>query len=207
MDKKQYNCPSCNKVYSSYHNMWRHKKEKHGEIITNDIILDNYKINNICGLCNKILSDRKSRWRHETKTCKKRDKTNISLEPILNQISTITLEDKIKLLENKLTQELDKACKHSYIYLIEKYDVNYNIPVYKFGKSERPIYKRLKDHGTEAKIILVMEVEDCHQIELDILTILSNDACIIKRNDIGNEYFGCVDKKYIKQLIFNNINK
>jgi hypothetical protein len=114
------------------------------------------------------------------------------------------MNEKIDLLKNNPSQEL-KINKHSYIYLIEKYDLNHNIYIYKFGKSTRPIYKRLKDHGNEAKILLTMEVNNCHIIEKKILNILRNDINIICRDDIGREYFCCDNKKYIKHLVFNNL--
>ena len=60
---KEFKCIECDKDYSSYFALWRHKKTKH---INNEI-----ETNNNCKYCNKILSDRKSRWRHENKTCKK----------------------------------------------------------------------------------------------------------------------------------------
>jgi hypothetical protein len=66
MENKIYECLICNKEYSSYYSMWRHKKIKHIDEIKKDD-----DTNNVCKYCGKILSDRKSRWRHENKTCKK----------------------------------------------------------------------------------------------------------------------------------------
>jgi hypothetical protein len=77
--------------------------------------------------------------------------------------------------------------------------------IYKFGKSNRHIYQRLNEHEKEAKIILIVEVDDCNKIEKKILNILINDETIIKKKHIGSEYFYCENKTYIKQLIFNNI--
>lgn len=93
---------------------------------------------------------------------------------------------------------------HSYIYLIEKFDLNKNKSIYKFGKSKRPIHNRLKEHGQEAKILLILHLEDCDMVEKNILKILKNDKNIKKEH--GNEYFSYDDKYYIIDKIIKNIN-
>jgi hypothetical protein len=94
---------------------------------------------------------------------------------------------------------------YNYIYLIEKYDINKNKPVYKFGKSTRNIFHRLKEHCLTSKTLLIIDVIDCNIIEKKILKILNNDINIIKRLDIGNEYFYCKSKIYLINIIINNI--
>ena len=58
----------------------------------------------------------------------------------------------------------------------------------------------------EAKILFVLEIDNCSIIECKILNILNNDKLITKRTDIGKEYFYCANKNYIKQLIILNVN-
>ena len=48
-----------------------------------------------------------------------------------------------------------------YIYLIEKFDVNNKEYIYKFGKTNREYSKRLKEHGDEAKLLLILDVDNC----------------------------------------------
>jgi len=94
----------------------------------------------------------------------------------------------------------------SYIYLIEKYDVNEKQTIFKFGKTNRNINERLKEHGREGKILLILDINDCSSIEKKILQILSNDVNIKKLKNIGNEYFYCENKSYIIEKIITNIN-
>ena len=87
MSAQIYICDNCDKKYSSYMGLWKHKKNIHktqeeninekninnekmnDEIINNDTNIIDIK-KNICKYCTKGFSDRTSRWRHETKYCK-----------------------------------------------------------------------------------------------------------------------------------------
>ena len=80
-----------------------------------------------------------------------------------------------------------------YVYLIEK-----------FGKSNRECSKRLKEHGNEAKVLLIIDVDNCNLVERYILNILRHTENI-KQCVFGNEYFICNDKKYIISIILKNI--
>jgi len=84
----------------------------------------------------------------------------------------------------------------NYIYLIEKFDVNTKEYIYKFGKTNRQCSKRLKEHGNEAKILLIIDVVNCNLIEKKILNILNNTETI-RKCSFGNEYFLCNDKEFI----------
>ena len=92
----------------------------------------------------------------------------------------------------------------NYIYLIEKFDVNNKEYIYKFGKTNRECSKRLKEHGDEAKVLLIIDVDNCNIIEKKILNILRN-TINIKQCSFGNEYFLCNDKEFIKNIILKNI--
>ena len=96
--------------------------------------------------------------------------------------------------------------EYNYIYLIQKYDVNIKKDLYKFGKTNRHFSERIKEHGKDAKILIILGVENCNIIKRNILNILRNDNKIHERKDIGNEFFYCDDKQYIKNLILTNIN-
>jgi hypothetical protein len=93
----------------------------------------------------------------------------------------------------------------SYIYLIEKYDVNENHPIFKFGKTNRLINKRLKEHGKEAKQLIILHVNNCNFIENKILSLLKQDKNIKHLKNIGNEYFYCDNKDYLIKTIITNI--
>jgi hypothetical protein len=92
----------------------------------------------------------------------------------------------------------------NYVYLIEKFNVNSKEYIYKFGKTNRECSKRLKEHGDEAKVLLIIDVDNCNLVEKKILNILRN-TINIKQCDFGNEYFLCNDKEYIKTIILKNI--
>ena len=64
MDEKIFICLTCEKEYSSYMGLWKHKKTKHNEIEKKEIN------NKVCKYCDKEFSDRRNRWRHENTICK-----------------------------------------------------------------------------------------------------------------------------------------
>jgi hypothetical protein len=107
--------------------------------------------------------------------------------------------------EVSLKKELPKSSYHHFIYLIEQHDVNKNKTVYKFGKTTRNFINRLSEHGKTSKVLLVMEVEDCHSNEKTILRILKNDKEIVQERDLGKEFFSCEKKQYIKNLILQKV--
>jgi hypothetical protein len=211
---KLYKCDYCEKEYKSLSARSLHYNLKHKEQYIRDKE-NNKNKKHTCNMCNKYFSCRQSKHVHK-KTCliKKTDiKTNIKIDE-KSKLSIETQTDNNYLLNKPIQLSIDNVLndnedfnikKHSYVYLIEKYDLNNDEFIYKFGKSNRHIYQRLNEHGKEAKIILIIEVDDCNIIEKKILNILINDDSIIKKKNIGNEYFYCENKTYIKQLIFNNI--
>lgn len=107
--------------------------------------------------------------------------------------------------ENYTKNNINKKICHNYVYLVEKYDINSDQAVYKFGKSNRPILERLKEHCYTSKVLLILEVEDANFTESSILKLLNNDKNIIKRIDLGNEYFLCENKYYLISLISKNV--
>ena len=90
--------------------------------------------------------------------------------------------------------------------MIQKYDVNIKIDLYKFGKTNRHFNERIKEHGKEAKVLIILDVDDCNIVETNILKVLRTDPKINERKDIGNEYFYCDNKQYIINLILTNIH-
>jgi len=105
--------------------------------------------------------------------------------------------------ENNFEDSIKNEC--SYIYLIEKYDVNEKHTIFKFGKTNRNINKRLNEHGRECKPLLILNVNNCSAIEKKILKILSNDKNIKHLKRMGTEYFYCENKAYIIEKIIKNI--
>ncbi len=186
------------------------------QILNNNIELLNKKVieNEKNILNNKSKDNIKRKNEHKIKVKSMKKKINKSITDATEDIVVDTIKEiadnvnmEIKDTDQTTNQYIIqqkneiKKYSHSYIYLIEKYDVNENETIYKFGKSNRPIYKRLKDHGTEAKVLLVIDVDDCDICEKKILHVLREDKQIISKKDIGNEYFSCKNKRYIKQLI------
>ena len=83
--------------------------------------------------------------------------------------------------------------------------MNENRHIYKFGKTERHYRKRLKEHGNEAKLLLIIDVVNCNTAETMILSVLNNDPMITNCRNIGNEYFYCDNKIYFINKVLNCI--
>jgi hypothetical protein len=114
------------------------------------------------------------------------------------------IKEDIKSVSNIKNDTISKT-EYNYIYLIQKYDVNLKKDLYKFGKTNRHFNDRIKEHGREAKVLIILDVNDCNIVETNILKVLRNDTKINERKDIGNEYFYCDNKQYIINLILTNI--
>ena len=140
MVDKEFICTECNKDYSSYFSLWRHKKTIHK-------ILDDIDTNNICKYCNKELADRKSRWRHETKTCKKNPilekkitninvskNTNSNINVIQNQTNHITINfntlgnENVLDLTEKQKEEIINDGIDGIITIIKHLNFNKDLP-------------------------------------------------------------------------------
>jgi hypothetical protein len=214
--KNSYNCKHCDKLFNSYMGYWRHNKNKHklGKQLN---ILKNEKIeldisknentelnislqNNYCKYCKKEFLNSKNRWRHEKHNCRI-NKNIIKSNNYINKKNDNKTQI-INLENNYLTNS-----EYSYIYLIQKYDVNLKEDLYKFGKTNRKFTERIKEHGKEAKVLIILYVDNCDIVETSILNILRNDTKINERKNIGNEYFNCDNKQYIINLILTNICK
>ena len=89
----------------------------------------------------------------------------------------------------------------NYVYLLQKFDINENKFIYKFGKTSRDFQKRIKEHGREAKLLLILDVDNCSFCESQVLNSLKSDPNIKHCKNIGNEYFSCDNKRYIVQKI------
>jgi hypothetical protein len=193
-------CKYCKKKFSDYRNRWRHENK-----YCKSIIVSKYKELSSDKTLIKIEPYNESKNTENTENKDNHENTE-NMENKENTENTENMENKENTENTENTEnKVNKKCKHSYIYLIEKYDVNNEEPIYKFGKSNRPINQRLNEHGKEAKIIFVMEVDDCNQTEKKILKILKSDIHIINKKHIGIEYFYCKNKNYIKNLILINI--
>ncbi len=72
MSSQIYNCDSCDKIYSSYMGLWKHKKSIHKkiEVINDEQEQKDEMKKHICKYCTKEFGDRTARWRHEKKYCK-----------------------------------------------------------------------------------------------------------------------------------------
>ena len=204
-----FNCGICKKDYKSYKSYWSHNKNIHADI---DIYISNKERNFICLKCNKKFTRKDSMTYHFNNTCKNK-KDNIK-ETNVNDIIELkkqVAELQKTVLETKKSTNVSTKQKSisdcNYIYLIEKFDVNNNHFIYKFGKTNRPIMERIKEHCLSSKILLILNVDDCNLIETNILKVLNSDGNITREKDIGNEYFYCNDSKYIIDIILKNLIK
>ena len=213
-------CPKCNlfchypsKLKIHFENSY-HCKKTVDEINTYFLSIE-HNVDIKCIDCNKKFSRKDSYNRHK--------KLNICKSKIDSQTGTINIsKDKLQLLIKEEAQKIlnnnivitttnDNAnanvndiTNFNYVYLIEKFNMNNKESFYKFGKTNRECSKRLKEHGAEAKILLILDVDNCNVVEKKILNILRNTVNI-KQCDFGNEYFLCNDKQFIKNIILKNI--
>jgi hypothetical protein len=141
-------------------------------------------------------------------TLNKDVKENIDIKENIDTKENIDFKEnkhKIKKSISDIKNDTTLNTEYNYIYLIQKYDVNLKKDLYKFGKTNRHFNERIKEHGREAKVLIILDVDDCNIIETNILKVLRNDTKINERKDIGNEYFYCDNKQYIINLILKNI--
>ena len=192
----EYKCNKCSKEFSNIKALNRHCKETVcGKTQTLQINSSDTTNNN---LLNSLTS---KELKQISNFINKKLLTNIPIltTPTINNETEIiiTTTDDNTTPNNDITQ-------FNYIYLIEKFNVNSKEYIYKFGKTNRECSKRLKEHGDEGKILLIIDVDHCNVVEKKILHILGN-TINIKQCDFGNEYFLCNDKEYIKTIILKNI--
>jgi hypothetical protein len=194
-----FSCSICNKGYKSYQSVWNHKKRFHTE--SNDYI-DNKKRAFSCPNCNKKFTRKDSMSYHIKTPCAIKKTNDDKITKLEKQVAI--LEQTIKKTNNKT---ICKTNTCNYVYLIEKFDMNNNMSIYKFGKTNRPILDRIKEHCLTSKVLFILEVSDCDISENNILKILNNDIKITRNKYIGNEYFCCDDKEYIVNTVLKNLIK
>ena len=203
----QYCCPKCNIIFK-YPSLLKTHFRKVYHCLLSEEEIEKFFITYNCLLCKKKFKNIKSLKRHckETicgKTQTLHPTTNTSNEPINIIINTNTNTNISNQIDTSITNNND-IIKFNYVYLIEKFDVNTKEYIYKFGKTNRQCSKRLQEHGNEAKILFILDVDDCNKVEKKILNILNNCENI-RKCSFGNEYFICNDKEYIKNIILKNI--
>ncbi len=89
MDEKIFTCLICEKDYSSYMGLWKHKKIKHNQ---KEDVIKPIEINSkTCKYCKKEFSDRSNRWRHENKICKLKLENNSHIENNIKNINNSTI--------------------------------------------------------------------------------------------------------------------
>ena len=213
-----YNCSLCKKNYKSYQSIWNHNNKFHKDIVIMIPQKDNKTRKFHCSNCNKKFTRKGSMLYHLDTACKNKKEQplpknilNDKIDKLEKQISELQESMKKTTFDNTKNTENNKTlCKNNtcnYIYLIEKFDVNNNISIYKFGKTNRPILDRIKEHCLTSKVLFILEVSDCDISENNILKILNNDIKITRNKDIGNEYFCCDDKEYIVNTVLKNLIK
>ena len=207
LEKQYYTCSICNKKYKSYQSIWNHNNRYHNAMNIMIKPIDNKERKFECTNCNKKFTTKHCMQTHMNNICKIKDNNVNDIAELKKQVAELQKS----VLENKNTKNISTNEKPSsscnYIYLIEKFDVNNNHFIYKFGKTNRPIMERIKEHCLSSKILLILNVDDCNVIENNILKVLNSDSNIKREKDIGNEYFYCNDSKYIIDIILKNLSK
>ena len=197
-----YDCLLCKKKFKNIKALTRHcKKTVCGKSQTLQIKSSDTSVISNNNLLDSLTS---KELKQISNIINKKLLTNIQSLPtsITNIESTININnDNNDSTNNDITND---STNFNYVYLIEKFNVNNKEYIYKFGKTNREYHKRLKEHGDEAKLLLILDVDNCNVVEKKILNILRNTVNI-KQCDFGNEYFLCNDKEYIKTIILKNI--
>jgi hypothetical protein len=115
----------------------------------------------------------------------------------------IDKKEKVTLVKESNVIKNDPKDLH-FIYLFEKIDANTNVPVYKFGKTNRDVIERLKEHCLTSKVLLLMQVVDCSTTEKEILKLLKKNPEIKQVKHMGREYFECADPSIMIKIILSN---
>lgn len=212
---KMFKCNYCELETKSPCNLREHIERNHkGNIIT---VANNNLHNNQDGNLNNEQSDEISYSESNIKKqfictiCNKSFGSNFSLKRHNKTVcGTVNIQDMPAELINKIKKtntqkpKYNKDCKNetfNYVYLIEKYDLNNNKSIYKFGKTKRHIFDRLKEHGNEAKILYISEVKNCDITESFVLNTLRNNTQISSCPSSGREYFTCDNKYYLLEVV------
>lgn len=78
-----------------------------------------------------------------------------------------------------------------YIYcLIEREFIKTGETIYKVGKSNH-IFKRMTSYPKGSRVLSIFRVNNCHQVEKDLLTALDTNPKIQRAPNIGREYYNC----------------
>jgi hypothetical protein len=89
---------------------------------------------------------------------------------------------------------------YHHVYLIRrKNDAAQNLPLYKFGRSKNVI-ARVGSYGKCTDVLNVYRVSDCEKCEREVLDALAADPRIVRRLDMGYEYFEG-KLRYIESII------
>ena len=171
--------------------------------------LSNYKLYNFIDNIFKLYRHQKKSFNYENILFNKPDKQLKLVQLNILDLSYIfnnNIIEEIKNIDKNKKNNNLKNTEHNYIYLIQKYDVNLKKDLYKFGKTNRHFNERIKEHGLEAKVLIILDVENCNIIETNILKVLRSDTQINERKDIGKEYFYCDNKQHIINIILRNIH-
>ena len=209
-------CPECKYIFPYPSRLKLHFEtvihcKKNIDEINNFFSSINLNTEYSCIKCKYIFAQKSSYNRHikqskcynSNEIIKMINNTSNDIDNTITTTNIITNETNTTNIINNDTMDND-ITSFKYIYLIEKFDVNNKEYIYKFGKTNREYSKRIKEHGYEANVLLILDVNNCNVMEKKILNILSNTENI-RKCDFGNEYFQCSDKEYIKNIILKNI--
>ena len=211
-------CPTCNYVFSFPSRLKLHFEtvihcKKSIDEINNFFSSIKLDTEFICIKCNYVFAQKSSYNRHlKHSKCYNSNQEYIQtvnkipnqiLNQIIKQNTTTTPINPTPIITSPPIENNDTQ-PFNYVYLIEKFDVNNKQSIFKFGKTNRESSKRLKEHGEEAKLLLILDVIDCNVIEKKILDILSKSENI-KKCSFGKEYFICNDKEFLITTILKNI--
>jgi hypothetical protein len=76
----------------------------------------------------------------------------------------------------------------NYCYIIQEREfLRLNYPIYKIGKTTQDGLKRYKQYPKGSKIILFIEVDDCHEFETNVKKLFNGKY--VQKTEYGIEYY------------------
>ena len=123
---------------------------------------------------------------------------NLTLDSVF-----IPLDDNLKNLPcHRNNKPIHTTKEYNYIYvLIDNIDNKHILNkenLYKVGKTTREMHKRLLDYPIGSRLLLCLDVQDCHKTEKILLDVLRQKY--INRLDVGTEYFEADIKELLNDV-------
>lgn len=191
-----YPCPKCDKEFKTNQGLDRHLNAK--------TPCTERKSLYICETCGYSTKDKTKYNRHKNnvRSCKPSDQNILTTENIINLTNRLTDVEK-KLGQRKKSQKStpntsgggpdngkpnEEPDNSGFIYIIQEREfLNLNYPLYKIGRTQKTINKRLAGYPNNSVVLFTIHVKDCIEIEKELIDLFNNKFEHAK--EIGKEYF------------------